>query len=190
MAVLGWGDWPDILLLLQPSLKVTNTVFADCICLFIHSQIWISYNLEQYHKHNRESCHSNADPEEMNRDLFLVIISQISCKINPILELIFRSLSVKCRIFSFSSLTKLLKFYVEFLMLSFFKTQHFSLCLLFLTIFFTLLLLSQIWITTCVWIVLGFGIIFSLFFIYLFIFMQSETKCFNSKNLTIKNVIH
>lgn len=39
-------------------------------------------------------------------------------------------------------------------------------------------------------IVLGFGIIFSLFCIYLFIFMQSETKCFNSKNLTIKNVIH
>lgn len=82
VAVLGWGDWPDILLLLQPSLKVTNTVFADCICLFIHSQIWISCNLEQYHKHNRESCHSNADPEEMNRDLFLVIISQISFKIN------------------------------------------------------------------------------------------------------------
>lgn len=125
MAVLGWGDWPDILLLLQPSLKVTNTVFADCICLFIHSQIWISYNLEQYHKHNRESCHSNADPEEMNRDLFLVIISQISYKINPILELIFRSLSVKCRIFSFSSLTKLLKFYSTLLIVSFISDNLF-----------------------------------------------------------------
>lgn len=70
VASLGWGDWSDILLFLQPFLKVTNTVFADCICLFLHSHIWISYNLEQFHKHNRESCHSNADPGEMNRDFF------------------------------------------------------------------------------------------------------------------------
>lgn len=105
-------------LLLWPPVEVTSRALADYICLFIFSQIHISYSSEQSYMHNRESYHGNADPGK-NINLFLVIISQIHCKINSNTEAnIIVSLSIKCRIFSSSLLAKLLKSYPTYLIVS------------------------------------------------------------------------
>lgn len=106
-------------LLLRPPVEFSRRMFESCSCLLILSQIQISWNSAQSYMQNRENHQGNTDSRKKSSHIFLVTIWQVCWKCNYNTWANILLLGFKCRIFSSSSLVKLLKSYLTQLIVSF-----------------------------------------------------------------------